>query len=60
MTVLTSDLIGSMDDDELAALYTARFQGRLLSDTLSFEDDTLLLEVDRRAAILHACWSKTR
>lgn len=58
MTVLTSDRFGAMDDDELATLYTTRFQGRLLSDTLSNEDDTLLQEVDRRASILNARWSK--
>jgi hypothetical protein len=52
MTVLTSDRLGSMDDDELAALYTQRFQGRLLSDLLNEEDESLLQEVDRRAAHL--------
>lgn len=50
MTVLTSDRIGAMDDDELAALYTSRFQGRLLSDLLNDADERLLQEVDHRAA----------
>lgn len=52
MTVLTSDRFGTLDDDELAQLYTSRFQGRLLSDFLNEEDEGLLQEVDRRATLL--------
>lgn len=50
MTVLTSERFGDLDDDELAALYTTRFQGRLLTDFLDEEDEVLLAQVDRRAA----------
>lgn len=39
----------SMSDDDLATLYNARFQGRLLSEDLNEEDEAILQEVDRRA-----------
>lgn len=47
MTVLTSDRIGLMDDDELAALFL-RLQERLFPDE---DDGNLLQEVDRRFAL---------
>ena len=40
MTILTSDNLGAMDDDELAAL----FRDRLLADFLDEDDD--LVEID--------------
>lgn len=52
MTVLTSDRFGDMDDDELAALYSTRFEGRQLIDLLDEQDTLLLIEVDTRASML--------
>lgn len=49
MTVITAENLGTLDDDQLAALYTTRFQGRLLADLLGEDDERLLVEIDRRA-----------
>lgn len=52
MTILTSERLGALDDDELAAYYSSRFQGLLAEACLNDIDDDDFIEVDRRANLL--------